>query len=382
LILGGLIGDALGGPVEFAADERVAGLLPGTRRWSKQRTVTAQDLASWSATLPLFSYEKLRPEPAPYGPWRRSAVAGTVTDDSRHKVILIRTIRDAVARRQNALTARDLARQYVAFRPLVDQAPDADTRKLCEEGLAEYRLAARWLLGERDEARALPVSRLWSGIANCSGQMLLPPLAAAFPGRPDAAYRAAYAVDFVDAPLARDPAAALVAGLAGVLARRHDRADEARRWHVLLSTMRRTDPYRLAQVPFAGRPLHRWMDLAEDLAAKAQGQPARLFQLLETEGEPTYWWDAHYTLLVPLTFLRFCQFNVLAALHLTLDFGHDTDSYAQVLGCLGGAVCGVGVFPPAMRAAVRRAVLEEYGEDVLTWPDLLSSFGESSKEPR
>ncbi len=143
--------------------------------------------------------------------------------------------------------------------------------------------------------------------------------------------------------------------------------------------MRETDPYRLNKVPFAGRPLHRWMDMAEDVANRAQRRPAKLFELLETDGRPTYWWDAHYTLLVPMAMLHFCDFNVAAALHLTLDFGHDTDSYAQVLGCLGGAVCGVDVFPKSMRDAVRQAVMTEYGEDVDTWEDLLKRFGAKSE---
>lgn len=57
----------------------------------------------------------------------------------------------------------------------------------------------------------------------------------------------------------------------------------------------------------------------------------------------------------------------------------DTDSYAQVLGCLGGAVRGIDVFPKPMRDAVRRAVLTEYGEDVDTWGDLLKGFAERAK---
>ncbi len=183
LLLGGLIGDALGGPVEFADGEKVAGYLLGTRDWPASRTMTADDRAEWAETLPLLSYEKLRPDAVPYGPWRESADAGTVTDDSRHKIVLIRAIREAVAQEQATLTAADLARQYLDFKPIAGVEPDADTQKLCEEGFAEYRMAARWLLGDRDEALALPVERLWAGIANCSGQMMLPPLAAAYVGR-------------------------------------------------------------------------------------------------------------------------------------------------------------------------------------------------------
>ena len=327
LLVGGLIGDApVGCPVEFADGEKVAGYLLGMRDWPASRTMTADDRDEWAETLPLLSYEKLRPDAVPYGPWRESAEAGTGTDDSRHKIVLVRAIRKSVAQEQATLTAADLVRQYLDFKPIAGVEPDADTQELCEKGFAEYRMAARWLLGDRDEALALPVERLWAGIANCSGQMMLPPLAAAYVGRPEAAYRAAYAIDFIDAPLARDFAAALIAGLAFALSPEHDSAGEMTRWQLLLRSMRETNPYRLNKVPFAGRPLHRWMDMAEDVANRAQRCPAKLFELLETDGRPTYWWDAHDTLLVPLA-VSICQFNVAAALHLTLDFGHDTDSY-------------------------------------------------------
>jgi hypothetical protein len=203
--------------------------------------------------------------------------------------------------------------------------------------------------------------------------MLLPPLAAVYPGQPEAAYLAAFALDFIDAPGARDMAASLVAGLAAVLGESLDGATLEARWAKLLTTMRDVDPYGYAEVPFAGRPLHKWMDRAQEFAHRAHGRPGRLFQLLEEEGQPTYWWDAHFTLLVPLAMLEFCSYEPLAAMHLTLDFRHDTDSYAQVLGCLAGAVCGVDVFPLEMRRTVVQRLSVDYGEDMDEWQTLLLS---------
>ena len=374
MLLGGLIGDALGGPVEFAEPDRVREVLPGVRRWDPARTLTAVQRQRLADSLPLLSYVQLRPEPAPYGPWKAKAPAGTVTDDSRHKIILIRSIRDGLRQGPCPITARTLARGYIEFTPIVGTPPAPPLQQLCDEGMREYVMAARWLHGERDESRALPVGRLWSGIATCSGQMMLPPLAAAYGGRPQAAYRAAYDLDFVDAPLARDFAAALVAGLASVLGAEVDTLSTAARWQHLLAAMRNTDPFRLRDVPFAHRPLHRWLDMADRLARQAEGRPATLFHLLETQGQPVYWWDAHYTLLVPLAMLRFCDFDVRAALHLTLDFGHDTDSYAQVIGCLGGAVCGQQVFGDALCHAVRQSIKSDFGEDIDSWSETLQQY--------
>lgn len=380
LLVGGLVGDALGGPVEFGDEETVAPVMPGTRHWDDATLLDEDRRRKLAATLPLLDYQTLRPETAPYGPWVERAPAGTVTDDSRHKIILMRTLEQAVEADHFPVTDRMLAEQLIRFRPLRHVEADKSLAQLCEIGLREYRMAARWKLGERDLRLARPPERLWSGIHNCSGQMMMPPLAAAFPGDPRAAYLAIYALDFIDTGMARDMTAALGAGLSAVLDPQLDDAPVAHRWQVLLETMRSTDPYELAAVPFAGRPLTRWMDTAAGFAERAGGVPKRLFRMLEEEGQPVYWWDAHYTLLVPLAMLHFCRFDPLAALHLTLDFGHDTDSYAQVLGCMAGAVCGENLFPEPMRAAVLTRLRADFGEDLAAWDRILEACAKRHRQ--
>ena len=371
LICGGFLGDAIGGPVEFGSGPQVEAVLPRTRSWSPERKCTADERHKLAETLPLLSYETLRPGVESYAQWRAQSPAGTVTDDSRHKIVLLRTLAAALSSGQLPVTRQQLAQQYVDFVPRIGEPMTPSERELCEDGLQEYRYAARWLLGVRDETQARPVERIWAGIDTCSGQMMLLPLAAAYPGRPEAAYRAAYAIDFIDAPGARDFAASLVAALAAVVDPALDMEPIAARWNTFWKALRETDPLRLAQVPFAGRPLHRWLDMAHSLAERADGRPATLFKLLETEGVPVYWWDAHFTLLVPLALLKFCEHDALAAMHLILDFGHDTDSYAQVLGAIAGAVHGESLFPAAMRAAVTERLKIDYQEDPTVWFDTL-----------
>jgi len=370
LLLGGLIGDALGGPFEFSEASTDQLNLVGARAWSDDRKINDRDLLELASTVPLLGYEDLRPDTSPYGPWRSKAPAGTLTDDSRHKVVLIGAIARA-AKQDRPLVAEDIAQAFLDFKPVVTPEDQDAIMALDEEGFREYRYAARWLLGQRDLKQARPVERLWAGISNCSGQMLLPPLAIAYPGDPLAAYKKAFEVDFIDAPGARDIAASIVAGLAAVLNSELDGADPSRRWKTLLTAMRETDPFDFARVPFAGRPLHNWLDKAGELVQRAEGRPKRLYRLLETEGKPVYWWDAHFTLLVPICMLKFCDFNPMAAMHLILDFGHDTDSYAQVLGCMAGAVEGQGVFPVAMADAVVKTLRSDYGEEIDQWMDLL-----------
>jgi ADP-ribosylglycohydrolase len=381
MLYGSLIGDALGGPIEFLPHERVATIMPAARSWADDRQLTGDDLEQLAASLSMLSYAELRPDPAPYGPWIRQAAAGTITDDSRHKIVLIRAIRSMLSAHQQYLTQEELARAYIAFSPHENRPADREMAELVEEGLREYRLASRWVLGERDLNTALPLERLWSGVANCSGQMTMPPLAAVFPGQPERAYLETFRLDFIDAPIARDIAAALNAGLAAVLDPACDGMSTDQRWSLLMETIRKTDPYRYSQVPFAGRQLDRWLDLSDSIVRRSQGRPKVAYQLLESEGKPVYYWDAHFTLLVPLTLLSLCEFRPLAAMHLTLDFGHDTDSYAQVLGAMAGAVHGMDIWSKPMVDAVQSRLKADFGESVDQWQGLLASAAAGWQEP-
>lgn len=371
LLLGGLIGDAIGGPIEFSDSPRLKTLLCNARDWRNDETVTPDRLKQLSQTVPLLDYRALRPSPAPYGQWKEDAQAGTLTDDSRHKIVLLRAM--ARSNQENrALSKLDIAKGFLSFKASPSRGDSAEIEALNDEGFREYRLASRWMLGERDLRVARPVERLWAGVNNCSGQMMFPPLAACYPGNPIDAYRATYELDFIDSPMARDMASALVAGLAAALAEDLDKASPKDRIEVMLAAIRETDPYGYADVPFAGRQLSKWLSKSDELVDRSSGSPKTLFRLLETEGKPVYWWDAHFTLLVPLSILALCNYDPLAAMHLTLDFGHDTDSYAQVLGCIIGAAWGTSVFPDKMVTAVEKTLSEDYEENVDSWLVALS----------
>lgn len=376
LLLGGLVGDALGGPLEFSDSPPEMKRLANVRAWEDDRRLTQSDRENLARSLPLHDYKTLRPSTAPYGPWTTNAPLGTLTDDSRHKIVLMQAIRSCLAD-NNPLTPSTIARAFLDFAPRLSEVPSQSEttgalRALDEEGFREYRYAARWLLGERDLEVARPPERLWAGVNNCSGQMMFPPLAAAFVGKPEQAYLATYWLDFIDTPMARDIIAAFNAGLANVLALPRGTTPK-KCWDQFHSTLRSTDPYKQNAIPFAGRPLDRWLDRVDDWLEKSDGRPKKLFELLETEGKPEFWWDAHFTLVVPLSIFRLCEFDPLAAMHLTLDFGHDTDSYAQILGCLVGAMYTETIFPNQISEAVTESLESDYGENYALWPAELQS---------
>lgn len=376
LLAGSLIGDALGGPLEFADEATLAaatrrGDVAGVRQWSDP-VLGTDAMRRLSDSLRLPEYSVYRRAAAPYGPWMDNAPAGTITDDSRMKIVLLRAMEDA-NERQQTIAPEDVARALVEFQCRRDQADSPAVAALCREGLREYRYAARWLIGDRDRSVALPVDRLWSGVANCSGQMMMLPLAIVHAGDPVAAYERCYRMDFVDHGYAKDFAAAVVAGLAAVVGRSPDGLTTDQRWGLFRDTIRKTDPMRLAEVPFAGRPLVGWLDLAEEIVDRCDGNVVELFGRLETDGRPVYYWDAHFTFAVAMTMVGFCHRYPLAALGLSIDFGHDTDSYGQLVGAIVGAIHGADVFPDELFAPVRDAMANQYGESIDRWLGILFS---------
>ena len=120
-----------------------------------------------------------------------------------------------------------------------------------------------------------------------------------------------------------------------------------------------------------GRPLKKWLDLANSIADRADGRPKRAYELLQAEGKPVYYWDAHFTLLVSMVMLKLTEYRPMAALGLALDFGHDTDSYTQLIGALIGAVCGPDVFAEKMQKMIERRLMMDFGEDISQWIELL-----------
>jgi hypothetical protein len=240
--------------------------------------------------------------------------------------------------------------------------------------LYEIRLAARWVLGERDPKLALPTERLWSGLPTCCGQMAFLPLAAVFPGDPVNAYLATYALAFIDNGWGRDLNSAIVAGLATAIALVPDESQPQVSWQKIFDSMRSTDPYAYRQVPWTQRSVDRWLDFIFDAVKRAQRRPEKLFAILENEFQNTTKWQAEVPFVVAFASLAICDFEPLAALQLSVEWGHDTDSYAQLLGAFVGALYGASIFPRAMRNTVEDRLQSDYGASLKGMVSLLTEI--------
>lgn len=360
LMYGSALGDAFGGPVEFQPRESVARLSNPPKAWRDDEVL---DDAARRATLDrliLRDYSPLRPEPESYGQWNTRARPGTVTDDTRHKLVLLHALREAEEKGRWPLTATGLARAYLNWPAQPAIAGRPTYAALAADWLEEWQFAARWLLGERDLSKARPPERMWQSLPTCCGQMTLPPLACLFPGRPEAAYRAAWNLAFFDNGFGRDMNAALVAALAQALVVPIDPQQPRRAWEVILATLRTTDPFQFGRIRWSQRAVPRWLDFALDAARSAHGRPARLFAAFEREFQHTIKWEAQVPFAVVFGCLELADYDPLVALQLSMEWGHDTDSYAQLLGAFIGAVHGAALFREEWRHAVAGSLQADF----------------------
>ena len=214
LMLGTALGDALGGPIEFQPRDAVQRLPDPPKIWRDDEVLDAPALSATTRRLRLRGYRQLRPKPESYGQWNHDSLPGTITDDTRHKLILLHALRLAEKKDGWPVSARDFARAYVDWPATAAVTDKPEYVSLAADWLEEYQFAARWVAGERDLAKARPPERLWNGLPTCAGQMALLPIGAVFAGDPERAYRAAYELAFIDNGWGKDMIGALVAGLA------------------------------------------------------------------------------------------------------------------------------------------------------------------------
>jgi ADP-ribosylglycohydrolase len=378
LLLGSLIGDALGGPIEFQDPDRIAKLSNAPKRWTDAEWLDDQARRAARERLVLRTYRDLRPQPEPFGHWAEDAPPGTVTDDSRHKMILVDALRWARDRGRWPMSDRELAQAYLDWPKTGPVRGRSELEHLCAEWLEEWHFASRWCLGERDTTIALPPERIWNGLPTCCGQMSLLPLAALFPGQPDAAYRAAYGLAMFDNGWGKDLNAALVAALAVALVLPIElEATDA--WKVVFDTLRQTDPYRYGKIPWVTRSVDRWLDLALTAAREAEGRPAGLFARLDREFRDTIKWEAQVPFVVTFAVLALCEFEPLTALQLSIEWGHDTDSYAQLVGAFIGARHGAKLFPESLSLPVLDRLRADYEVDLGEWIGLLGELRRRAK---
>ncbi len=375
--MGTFIGDALGGPIEFQGHPEIQATPNPPKLWTDTNNIINDaELKAARERIYFREYKYLRPLPEPYGHWGTNAAPGTVTDDSRHKFILMHMLRKALQKKQWPVTDKTLARAYLSWSNSITIKTHAGYDTLCKQWLYESYKAVNWLLGSREAGKAYPSERLWNALPTCYGQMSLTPLAALFPGEPEKAYLAAYHLAWFENGFAKDMISAIVAGLSAALTLDPSTMTNEQLWNKVIEAMRTTDPYAYTKVPWSERAVERWLNLSDLYVKQSGGSPAKLFALLEKEFMYTTKWEAQVPFMVIFSCLKICKYDPLAALQLSIEWGWDHDSYAQLLGAFVGAIYGPDIFKQDMRNTVAQRLQLDYDEDINEWVSTLMKIKE------
>jgi ADP-ribosylglycohydrolase len=346
LLIGSAIGDAAGGPVEFA--------VPVIRsEWcTGQKRLTPEGIRDLASAFRLRPYSK---DTEPYAQWEPYGPEGTVTDDTRFKMIFFNTLKN----HPEELTLENFASEVLNYRNTLKE----QYRVLYDLWIPEIGYATRWVLGKRKNA--YPPTRLWGGLPTMAGQMPFLCIAAVLPGDPQKAYLKTWELAYLDVGTAKDINAGLVAGLSAALQKDAD-------WKSTEQAIRDTDPFAFGEVPWVPRSLTEWMDRAHEWVRRADRRIGVLFSIMESELKARTWWEAWVPVTVVWACVEIVEYDALAAMQLTIEFGHDTDSYAQVMGAFLGALNGKSVFPQPMRETVNRRMKQQFGQNVDDWMEWIA----------
>ncbi|MEM9856830.1 MAG: GH92 family glycosyl hydrolase [Bacteroidota bacterium] len=329
MIYGTLIGDAAGGPPEFKYP-------PNRSEISKKTTpITEEDIRTLKERFKLTPYQQ---NPGIYNIWEKDAPAGTVTDDSRWKLITINTIE-----KNENFDKSDFIEQLYAFEDSIPSRYKGWNEKWLDETYFSTK-------------GKLPKDRMWAGLSTLLGQMVLSPMAALNPYDLDETYQHTWGANIFDQGSTKDINTAIIVGLAKALQKDSN-------WGSIITTMRLMDPYHFDEAPFISRRLDAHLDSAETFVRDSKGVVAHLFERLEKRTETREWWNAWLPMQVVLTTAAITDYDPLASMQLCIEFGYDTDSYAQLAGAYFGAIHGASIFPEEMKNTVRQRLIEDYNHD-------------------
>ncbi len=302
-MLGGAIGDALGGPVEHLSPEEIRKRYGGN----------------------LDRYVAYDRAPAHHAHFAEGDAIGNYTDDTRLKHLHCEAIFRAGGKPRPGDLNMVLAKAY-------HHAPDS----LHEGFIEEYYMKTIW----RED------KEIFGGEPTNGSLMANSPLGLITACRPDEAYQLGYELAYLTSGYARNSSAMFVAAIAEAMRpnatvegiidttkeahRRFSRRREGDHWH---NTEWRYDP----NVTFLDKAL----EVAQhERDVFAIGEPLR--DILE--------WghlfsEAIHTLVVALAMFVTAEGDFKQAVMGAIMYGRDKDSYASVAGALAGALNGVDGIP-------------------------------------
>ena len=360
-LVGSAIGDAMGAPTEM---------------WSQ---TDISDEYGHIDSLGLV----LR-EPSPEGPWNYNLPPGAGTDDTRWKALLTDF---AVQEHDYRSTGHPLVFDAGRFSAYLNQAYASsvtdlrETTGLAPEPLEDAMRRITWLQewarvtrpyaeGDIDGYRDA-LSRFYGGEMSCAGMLYAPVVGAAFPGRPEKAYDAAYTIGLFDLGYARD-----ITGLTAALTAVAFLPDAGP--GAFTQVLREVDPRGFFRARLLGRVAYQQLKQARAIVRAARqlkledvrkmdlrpppgyvydsltyGQTRRAYELLAEARQdvPFHAGEIH---LINLTALLFSDYQFQPAMEFVINYGRDNDTVAAVTGAILGALHGYQALPVDARERVLR----------------------------
>ncbi len=360
-LVGSAIGDALGAPTEMWTQDAIS---------EEYGHVSGFDVV-------------LR-EPSPEGPWDFNLPPGAGTDDTRWKALTVRYLVEAHHGRRPGegltLGARGFANyingDYERTVSDLKQTAGVEPRPFEDNmrrltWLQEWAKVSRAYVSEDIDAYRDATSKFYGGEMACAGMLYAPALAAAFPGKPEMAYRAAYDLSIFDIGYARDVTGITAALTAAAFGQTFTR-------DTMRGLMRDVDPQEYFRSRLLGRVAYNQYRSARAIVRNAQAlteEEARTmtFRLPEnypydsltyartlrayeglraaSQDVPFHAGEIH---LINLTGLLISNFDFRRALEFVTNYGRDNDTVAAVTGAILGALHGFSNLPEDQREQVLR----------------------------
>lgn len=339
MIVGSAIGDAMGAPTEM---------------WSKEEI---DKTYGWVNGL-----DSMVREVSPEGIWIPNLPAGGTTDDTRWKKLAFEYL---AAEKSLQLDPKQFAKRILNeyesaiayFQRIKGTDPDPFYANMLRVGwLQEWAKVAKPFLADDLTGYMDGLSTFYGGEMVCAGLLYAPAIGVFFPGRPEVAYKQAYALSIFDLGYARDISALAAAMTSAAMDMNPSQAN-------VLAVLRQIDPEGYFQTRLVGRSSYRILQKAMDIVAAVQNDslskeaastPDRMrkaFALLDEnlQDMPFHAGEIH---LQVLTALLFADFDFEVTLQFLVNYGRDNDTTAAVAGAILGAFYGFQGLPARLRTQV------------------------------
>ena len=329
-------------------------------------------------------------EPSAEGIWGMNLPAGSTTDDTRWKALMVdyfSGVGEKPAKRDENLSARDFAKIIVLnYQQHLENLKKLDDFELepyedqmrKAAWLKEWVMVGRPFLADDIQGYADALNRFYGGEMVCAGMLFCPIIGAVYPGDPDWAYLQTYEIDIFDHGYAKDISGLTAAMVAAAMVE-NPNADS------VLSVNRSVDPKDYFKSRLVGRTAYKVFKDAKYIVHEARNvnvkevlknPPIKLAIPLKTQADSVKYaqMTTAYKLLdqklerypfhpseihlVNLVALMLSDFDFMKSMEFVINFGRDNDTTAAVTGAILGAYWGAGNLPHKMVKKVLEANLK------------------------